>query len=211
MVINLKDNKVFHVTPRRYSLPEKNELNKLIEDLMKKEIIRESASEYSSRVVLVKKKNNTYRMCINYRELNKKVERNHFPLPVIEDMIIKLKSMKYFSSLDLKNGFYHVDISEESKKYTSFVSEEGQFDFNKLTFGFANSPSEFARYVWKVLGNVMRTKRVVVYMDDILVGTETITEHLDILKEVLMTLADNHVQLQMSKCCFLKTNIIPAL
>ena len=207
MVINLKDNKVFHVTPRRYSLPEKNELNKLIEDLMKKEIIRESASEYSSRVVLVKKKNNTYRMCINYRELNKKVERNHFPLPVIEDMIIKLKSMKYFSSLDLKNGFYHVDISEESKKYTSFVSEEGQFDFNKLTFGFANSPSEFARYVWKVLGNVMRTKRVVVYMDDILVGTETITEHLGILKEVLMTLADNHVQLQMSKCCFLKTNI----
>ena len=174
---------------------------------MQKEVIRESNSEYSSRVVLVKKKNNSYRMCINYRQLNKMVERNHFPLPVIEDIMVKLKSMKYFSSLDLKNGFYHVDVEESSRKYTAFVSENDQFEFNKLPFGFANSPSEFARYVSKVLGNLIRTKKVVVYMDDILVGTETIKEHLEMLKEVFITLCDNHVQLQMQKCCFVKTVI----
>ena len=207
VIINLKGSKIFHTTPMRYSMPEKVELNKIIEDLMKKEVIRESNSEYSSRVVLVRKKNGSYRMCINYKELNKMVERNHFPLPVIEDIIVKLKSMKYFSSLDLKNGFYHVDIAECSRKYTAFVSEEGQFEFNKLPFGFANSPSEFARYVSKVLVNLIRTKKVVVYMDDILVGTETIQEHLELLKEVFITLSDNHVQLQMQKCCFVKTTV----
>lgn len=76
VVINLKSSKIFHATPMRYSLTEKIELNKIVDDLMQKEVIRESSSEYSSRVVLVKKKNGTYRMCINYKELNKIVERN---------------------------------------------------------------------------------------------------------------------------------------
>lgn len=82
-------------------------------------------------------------MCINFKELNQIVERDRFPLPVIEDQVTKLEGMKYFSTMDMKNGFFHVDLAEDSKKYTSFVTENGQYEFNKLPFGYTNAPSIF--------------------------------------------------------------------
>lgn len=205
--IKLKSDKTFHVTPRRHSMPVQKELNKMVDELIQKEIIRESESEYTSRVVMTQKKNGEYRMCINYRPLNKIVERNYFPMPIIEDQLIKIKGRKYFTGLDLKNGFYHVSIEEESKKFTSFVTESGQYEFNKLPFGFANSPALFARYINKVLKKLVVEGKIVVFVDDILVATETIEEHIVLLKELFIILSDNHVMLQMKKCEFLKTHI----
>jgi hypothetical protein len=143
--IRLKENKVVSVNPQRFSEYERKIVNEIVEDLLKKNIIRESDSMYSSRVVLVRKKSGDVRMCVNYRPLNKITERDHFPLPVIEDQVQKLRDKRYFSALDLKNGFYHVNLQEESKKYTAFVTQDGQYEFNRLPFGFVNSPSVFAR------------------------------------------------------------------
>ena len=141
VIINLKSSKIFHATPMRYSLPEKVELNKIIEDLMQKEVIRESNSEYSSRVVLVKKKNNTYRMCINYRELNKLVERNHFPLPVIEDIIIKLKSMKYLGFISYFRKLI-VGFNKQVCCLYDLMKQVGEYNFSRIHLADFNSLRE---------------------------------------------------------------------
>lgn len=205
--IKLREHVPFTVSPARLSVFEKLELNKIIEEMLDKGIIRKSQSNDYCRVVLVKKRNNTFRMCVNFKPLNRLVERDNFPMPVIEDLVIKLRDKRYFSSLDLKNGFYHVDIAENSKKYTSFVVDGGQYEFNKLPFGFANSPAAFVRYINKVLEKLITSGKITVFIDDILISTETIEEHLDILSAVLSTLSDNHVKLQLQKCSFLKTTI----
>lgn len=205
--IRLKVDKIFSSTPQRLSAFEKRELDKIVRDLLEKRIIRESDSPYSSRVVLTRKRNNTYRMCVNYKPLNKIVERNHFPMPVIEDQVAKLQGKRYFTSLDLKNGFYHVSLTEDSKKYTSFVTDSGQFEFNRLPFGYANSPALFVKFITKVLDPYIRDGRVIVFIDDMLIASNNLDEHFEVLKEVLETLADNHLELQFAKCQFVKTRI----
>nr|XP_029732867.1 uncharacterized protein K02A2.6-like [Aedes albopictus] len=203
--IRLKEDKVFTATPQRLSAFEKRELDKIVEDLLEQGIIRESESPYTSRVVLTRKKNNSYRMCINYKPLNKVSERIHFPMPIIEDQIMKLQGKRFFTSLDLKNGFYHVELEEESKKYTSFVTDSGQYEFNRLPFGYSNSPAVFVKYLTKVLSPFIRDERLIVFIDDILIASKTIEEHLQTVKDVLETLADNGLELQLTKCQFVKT------
>ena len=107
--LKLKKHEPFNFSPRRLAFSEKIELRKITDDLLERKIIRESDSDYSSRVVLVKKKNGKIRMCVDYRTLNKCLESSNFPLPLIEDQIELLRGEKYFSSLDLKDGFYHVE------------------------------------------------------------------------------------------------------
>lgn len=205
--IRLKCDKLFTSTPQRLSVFERNELDKIVANLLEQGIIRESDSPYTSRVVLTKKKNNSYRMCVNYKPLNRIVERNHFPMPVIDDQIMKLQGKRYFTCLDLKNGFYHVELTEESKKYTSFVTNSGQYEFNRLPFGYANSPAVFVKFINKVLDPFIRDGRIVVFIDDMLIASVDIQEHLRTLKDVLQVLADNHLELQFSKCQFIKTRI----
>lgn len=205
--IKLKEDKVFSCSPQRLSEKERSQLNKMIDDLLEKGVIRHSNSPYASRVVLVRKGNGDFRMCINYRPLNKLIVRDRHPLPVIESLLPKLRDKKYFAKLDLKNGFYHVSIHENSKKYTAFVTEDGQFEFNKLPFGYGNSPSEFVRFINKVFFKMMRQGRILIFIDDLLIAAESIDGLLELLKEVLETLADNGIQLQLKKCEFLKTEV----
>lgn len=207
ITIKLKEDKVFNVNPRRLSPLERRELERQVNDLLEMGVIRESHSEYSSRVVFVKKKDSSLRMCVDYRPLNKLIVRHHFPTPIAEDEIQKFYNKRYFSCLDFKNGFYHVDIAEDSKKYTSFITEMGQHEFNKLPFGYADGPEEFIRYVHKVLKDFIKRKVVVAFFDDLGLGTYTIEEHVELLSELLQVLADNHIKLNFAKCQFLKTRI----
>lgn len=111
--------------PRRLSYYEKNELRKITDELLANNIIRPSESPYASAVVLVKKKNGDIRKCVDYRPLNRLTVRDNFPLPLIEDCVEYLGGKKYFYTLDLRNGFFHVKMSLDSIKYTSFVTPYG--------------------------------------------------------------------------------------
>lgn len=93
---------------------EKDHLRKILDRLLDKGIIQPSESEYASPIVMVKKKNNEYRLCVDYRILNKALVRDNYPLPLIEDQIDMLNNKKYFSLLDLKDGFHHVKINKRS-------------------------------------------------------------------------------------------------
>lgn len=205
--IRLKEDKYFNVSPQRLSRFERDAVDEIVEGWLADGTIRESESPYSSRVVLVKKRNGRYRLCVNFKALNQLVERDRFPLPVIEDQVAKLEGMKYFSTMDMKNGFFHVELTEDSKKYTAFVTENGQFEFNKLPFGYTNAPSIFCRYVAKVLNEFVRSGELVVFMDDILLCTKTIEEHLDLLRRVFSVLKDNSIELNLDKCRFLVTQV----
>ncbi|KXJ72535.1 hypothetical protein RP20_CCG017781 [Aedes albopictus] len=203
--VKLKEYKPYTQRPARLSFYENTELEKIVQDMLAKGIIRESNADDHCKVVLVKKKNNTFRMCVNFRPLNKLVIRDNYPMPVIDDLIVKLRNKRYFTALDLKNGYYHVDVNENSKKYLSFVVEGGQYEFNKLPFGFANSPAAFVRYIRKVLEPFIASGTVIVFIDDFMISTDTLEEHYEVLAAVLARLSDNHVKLQLNKCCFLKT------
>ncbi|GFX77892.1 retrovirus-related Pol polyprotein from transposon gypsy [Trichonephila clavipes] len=142
MRIILKDEEPVCQHPRRLSFTERQEVNKQIEEWLNEGIIRPRFAEYASPIVMVKK-----RMCIDYRKLNQKLVKDKFPLPIIEDVSDTLQEAKVYSTLDLRNGFFHVDVDEDCRKYTSFIVPDGQFEFNKVPFGLSTSPGVFQRYV----------------------------------------------------------------
>lgn len=202
--IKVKSDKVVSAKPRRMGWTEREAVRKQVQELLDDDIISESDSEFASNIVLVKKKNGKLRMCVDYRKLNEIIEKDRFPMPVIEDALQKLSGKRYFSSLDLRNGFYHVDVEEDSRKFTAFVTQDGQYEFKKMPFGFANAPAAFVKYLSKVLRKFLYCDEVIVYMDDILIATETIERHLELLTEILRELAKNKVKLQMEKCTWLQ-------
>ena len=198
----------YHVNPQRFSVYEKQELNKMIKELLDSGVIKESESPHTSRVVLTKKKNGSLRLCVDFRKLNKMVIRDHFPIPLIEDQILKLRNKKYFSSLDMKSGFHHVRVHEDSTKYFAFVTDEGVYEYVRMPFGFCNAPEAFVRYVHKILRELIESGDVIAFFDDIMVATDNIEKHLEVLKKLFKTLSDNHISLNLSKCSILKTRIV---
>ncbi|GFU94092.1 retrovirus-related Pol polyprotein from transposon 297 [Trichonephila clavipes] len=147
MKIILSDEKPIAQRSRRLSLPEKREVEKQIDEWLEQGIIRESCSDFSSPVVVCKKKDGTMGLCIDYRKLNKKIVEDRYPLPIIEEVLDKLGNGKIFTTLDLKNEFFHVDVDEASRKYTAFVTETGQYEFLKVPFGLFISSNYFQRYI----------------------------------------------------------------
>ncbi|GJQ68563.1 hypothetical protein Trydic_g17123 [Trypoxylus dichotomus] len=135
---------------------ESGKLNRQVSEWIKEGIVEACASEYSSQVVVVKKKDGTPRVCIDYRKINKKIVRDRYPLPLIEDQLDKLQDARVFSILDFRNAFFHVNVEENSKKYTSFVTHSGQYRFNKVPFGLCNSPSVFQRFINEVFRSLTK-------------------------------------------------------
>jgi Reverse transcriptase (RNA-dependent DNA polymerase). len=133
--------------------------------------------------------------------------RDNYPLPLIEDQLDVLRGKKYFSLLDLKDGFHHISIAEESIKYTSFITPLGQFEYTKMPFGLKTAPSKFQRFVNEVLSELIRSGDIAVYLDDFLVATHTVEHHLQVLKRVFQLLVANKMELRIDKCKFLYEEI----
>ena len=170
-------------------------------------IVRPSESEYASLIVLAKRKNGSTRLCVDYRLLNKKIVRDRYPLPLIEDQLDSLQGSRVFSTLDLTNGFFHVDVEVESRKYTSFVVPDGQYEFLKAAFGLCNSPSVFQRYVNAIFRDLVAKKIVLTYMDDLIVNSMNHETGIENLRIVLDRASEFRLNLNWSKCRFLQTKI----
>lgn len=207
MQIRLTSDVPFYCSPRRLSYYEKEEVTKILDELLNKDIIRPSDSPYASPIVLVKKKTGELRMCVDYRGLNKIMVRDNYPLPLIEDCLDYLEGKSCFSILDLKNGFHQVNMAPDSIKYTSFVTPQGQFEYVKMPFGLKNGPSVFQRFINNALRDLIRNNKIIVYLDDILIATKTVEEHLVILKELFKRLVSNRLEVKLSKCKFLYRSI----
>ena len=145
MKILLKDETPIARNPRRLAPKEAKIVDEQILQWLKDGVIVPSNSEFASQVVVTWKKNGKPRVCIDYKSVNKVIVKEHFPIPFIEDLLDKLADAKYFCLIDLTDGFFHVGISAESRKYTSFVTPNGQFEFTRVPFGLCNSPPVFQR------------------------------------------------------------------
>src|SRR5215213_4622256 len=175
----------FPSTQRAYHYPPhyNDFIKEEIERMLENGIIRESTSSWASPIVVVKKKNNKLRFCVDYRKVNACTEQDKYPLPLIADIFDSLEGSKYFSSLDLASGYWQMEVAEEDKKKTAFISKHGLYEFNRMPFGLTNAPASFQRLMNKVLKNE-NGKFVVVYLDDINIYSKSFEEHLEHLEIV---------------------------
>jgi len=144
---------------------------------------------------------------VDYRQLNRKILRDRFPMPLIEDRIDALADARVFSVLDLKNGFFHVPVAPESRQYTSFVTPDGQYEFLKTPFGLCNSPTSFLRFIDEVFRDLSRRNIVFAYMDDLIIPGKTEAEALTNLKKTLTVAAEAGLIINWEKCKFLQKRV----
>lgn len=207
LILTLTDAVPVHQPARRLAPLERVVVNTQVDEWLRDGIVRDSRSDYASPVVLVKKKDGTRRLCVDYRALNKKIIKDRYPLPIIDELLEKFCGAKVFSTLDLRNGFFHVDVDPTSIKYTSFVTPDGQYEFLKAPFGLCNSPAVFQRYINTVFHELIRENTVVVYMDDLIVAAQSEKENLIKLKRVLKVAMESGLIIRFDKCQFVRRKV----
>lgn len=190
-------------TVRPYRVPhqKKAEMEKQIQELLDTSVIRHSESPYATLAILVKKKDGSWRLCIDYRKLNAQTVKNKFPIPVIEDLFDELNEAEYFIKLDLRAGYHQVRMKTEDVHKTTFRTYFGHFEYLVMPFGLTNAPATFQSLMNKVLAKYLR-KFVLVFFDDILIYSRSLAEHLEHLKLVLQTLRAQQLYAKFSKCVF---------
>ncbi|XP_029162889.1 uncharacterized protein LOC114934371 [Nylanderia fulva] len=207
MTIILRDDEPVYQRPRRLSPSEKEKVTAHINEWLDKGIIQPSLSEYASPVVLVKKGTGETRLCVDYRQLNKKIIKDRYPLPLIDDQLDALQGASIFSTIDLKNGFFHVPMEKESRKYTSFVVPDGQYEFLYAPFGLCNSPAVFQRFINQTFRELIRGGVVLTYVDDLIIPSTDFEAALSGLEKVLGVAERFGLNINWKKCKFLQTRV----
>ncbi len=205
--ITLKENADLcskRIEPFRFTNKDENSLLEIITDLLDKNIIIPSSSKYCSPAFLTKKKDGTDQMVIDYVKLNSFSNPDHFPLPNTESVIKKLKGAKFFSKLDLKSGYYHVNLTSETSDLTAFVVPQGNFQFLKLPFGLSSGPQAFARALDSF---VSKTPNCHTYLDDIMIATSNLKDHFSALNDLFSLFNEYQININWKKCEFLKESI----
>jgi hypothetical protein len=159
-------------TPYRMSTPKLKELQMNLEELLKKGYIRPSVSPWGSLVLFAKKKDETLRLCIDFRQLNKVTVKNNYPLPRIDDLFDQLKDAKIFSKIDLMSGYHQVRIKEEYISKTTFRTRYGHYEFTVVPFGLSNAPVVFMFLMNGVFREYL-DKFFIVFLDDILICSKS--------------------------------------
>lgn len=204
--IHLSDERLINLPYRRVIPSQISEVKKLLQDLLDRKIIRRSASPYASPIVLVRKRDGQLRLCVDYRCLNAKTHRDAFPLPRIDETLESLGGAKLFSSLDLAHGYFQVAMHPDSVAKTAFRVPWGLYEFLRLPQGLCNSPSTFQRIMELIFGD-MNLSECVLYLDDLLVFSDTFEEHLRRLDKVLSRLETHGLKLKGTKCQLFRTSV----
>jgi hypothetical protein len=192
-----------------YMMPvvDMTKIKKQVHGLLEQGVIGPISSTCGSSIVMVPKKDGTWRMCIDYQALNKIMVKNRYPLPRIDDLLDQLKNVVYFTKLDLCSGYHQIRVAEQDAWKTTFKTKQGLFEWLVMLFGLCNAPTTFMH----VMNDVFRPfldEFVIVYLDDILIFSGAWDEHVRHVNQVLDTLQRENIYVKMSKCEFGNTALV---
>uniref|UniRef100_A0A3B1KCG7 Gypsy retrotransposon integrase-like protein 1 n=1 Tax=Astyanax mexicanus TaxID=7994 RepID=A0A3B1KCG7_ASTMX len=204
--IKLSDETPFKQRARPIHPQDINAVRLHLEELLEAGVIRESESSFSSPIVVVRKKNGDVRLCVDYRKLNLQTVKDAYALPNLEETFSVLTGSQWFSVLDLKSGYYQIELEEADKHKTAFVCPMGFWEFNRLPQGITNAPSTFQRLMEKCMSD-LHLKEVIVFLDDLIIFSATLEEHEHRLLRVLQRLKEYGLKLSPEKCKFFQTSV----
>ena len=185
--------------------PEKAKyLQKEIQYLLENDLIEPSKSNWSSPCILVPKPDGSYRLCTDYRKVNTVTKTDTYPIPRIDDCIDKIGNARYVSKFDLLKGFWQVPLTERAKEISAFVTPDGLFQYKVMPFGMKNSPATFQRLINQVISGLTGCDA---YIDDVIVYSETWSEHVEIMCKLFEKLSDAKLTVNLCKCEFGKATV----
>ena len=206
-VIELMKDEPFKEMFRHIAPPLVDEVRQHIQEMLDSGAIRPSQSPWCNAVVLVRKKDGSLRFCIDFRRLNAWTKKDAYPLPRMQETMESMVGTRHFSCMDLKSGFWQVQMDKESRQYTAFtVGSMGVYEFLHMPYGLCNAPAMFQRLMQNCLGELNLTYALI-YLDDVIVYSKTKEEHLVRLHAVLEQFMEHGLKLKPSKCNFFRTEI----
>ena len=191
---------------RRQPVALRKTVQEEVHKMLKNKVIRPSTSPWSSPIIMVRKKDGSWRFCIDFRKLNSVTHKDAYPLPRIDETLESLAGSTIFSTLDLASGYWQVELEENDKEKTAFSTMEGHFEFDVMPFGLTNAPSSFQRLMTCVLSG-LTNDQCLIYIDDIIVFSAMFSEHLDRLRNVFQRVQDAGLRLKANKCHFAQSKV----
>lgn len=185
------------VKPYRIPFCKRPIVSNMVKELLDNEIIRKSNSPYASGIVLVEKKNGEHRLYVDYRQLNKITVKVPYPMPVMDEQFAQLSGSQYFSTLDLRMSYHQIEIEEESRKFTVFITTDGHYVYNRLPFGLVNAPAAFQAVMNRIVEQ-MNPGEVMAYLDDVIIPSKTVQEGIDCLERFLDVLRKSGLTLRLN-------------
>lgn len=208
--LRLKDDTPVFTKNYRLPISQKTEINKQVQKLIDNDLIEPSQSSYNSPLILVPKKSTDgtkkWRMCVDYRQLNRKLIADKFPLPRIDEILDNLGRARYFSCLDLFSGFHQIQLEENSREYTAFSADSGTFQWKVLPFGLNIAPNSFCRMM-SIAFSGLPPEQAFLYMDDVIVIGTSEDNHLRNLENVFKICRSHNLKLNPDKCEFFRKEV----
>ena len=198
-----------HQPPRRVPFALRSKISQMVQNMLSSRVVQESRSPWSSPVVIVPKSDGSLRFCVDYRRLNALTRKDVFPLPRIDDLLDQLHEKRIFSTLDARTGYWQIRMSADSQAKTAFSTTDGLYEFRVMPFGLCNAPATFQRLMQHTLRGLGGDHPFCsAYIDDIVVFSSSLEEHIEHLNQVFQRLRDVGLKLHPKKCHFARQQVL---